>query len=184
MNAMTNDNLQSALSATVDQRDQLSAEMQEQARIIGISGEREARLLARVEELKRENEALRRNLEASTARLNESLYQRSRLQSQIDALNKAADDMTLAFDRQFSASEEMAGRLLLADEENEALRNDAERYRWLKDNPSVEYGVRYEEEGPVFDVFRITGPVNDREWENIGTGTPLDAAIDAAMKGQ
>jgi|GEM_PF-5688816 hypothetical protein len=63
----------------------------------------------------------------------------------------------------------------------EQQRKDAEHYRWLKANRDVEYGVRYEEEGLEFEVFRVTGPVNDREWEKLGTGPSLDEAIDAAM---
>jgi len=46
-----------------DKLKEMQAEITEQCRIIGMSGEREARLLARVEELERENEALRKDAE-------------------------------------------------------------------------------------------------------------------------
>jgi septal ring factor EnvC (AmiA/AmiB activator) len=46
-----------------DKLKEMQAEINEQARIIGMSGEREARLLARVERLERENEALRKDVE-------------------------------------------------------------------------------------------------------------------------
>jgi septal ring factor EnvC (AmiA/AmiB activator) len=46
-----------------DKLKEMQAEINEQARIIGMSGEREASLLARVERLERENEALRKDAE-------------------------------------------------------------------------------------------------------------------------
>jgi len=112
--------------------------------------------------LREENEALRRNLEASTVRLNESLYQQSRLQAEANERPSAAD----------------YGEL---NEQFQALRMDAERYRSIK---KWDGAIRDGESAPNIRLYGIQG---DQEEILLRIGTSiddLDAAIDAAMKGQ
>jgi hypothetical protein len=57
--------------------------------------------------------------------------------------------------------------------EVEALRKDAERYRWLADNCADEYG---EAERKACDVVLVWSAPYSKAWR-----ADLDAAIDAAM---
>lgn len=74
---------------------------------------------------------------------------------------------TLTYDR---APFEAADRIDALERENAALRKDAERYRWLRDN-MVQDGANY-------DGFMSTRDLFPRGNEYPGN---LDAAIDAAM---
>lgn len=57
---------------------------------------------------------------------------------------------------------------------------------WLAERRNVELSYNYgdESEGGCWNVHRVTGGANDREWELIGTGeTPTAALQDAITKG-
>lgn len=123
----------------------LKAELAEQCRIIGMSGEREARLLAQVEELERENERMENLL--------------------------ALDVHTCGPDCKRSGCVNRRLR-----EENEALRKDAERLKFVT-------------EGSWFVRWKIK-PGKQKRYQMINDGDPegkwystAREAIDAAMKG-
>lgn len=60
---------------------------------------------------------------------------------------------------------------------------DAARLDWLEDSEinEVVYAYDEDEEEFLWKVWNIHGPVNDREWEEIGRGKTVREAIDAAI---
>lgn len=75
-------------------------------------------------------------------------------------------------DGDFSVLWEAANALRRLQAENEALRADAERYRWLRDPKRLNEGA------DVGDLY--VGVESDERWGL--AGPDADAAIDAAMK--
>lgn len=63
--------------------------------------------------------------------------------------------------------------------------SDAEKaLAWLAKNPSHEVAYAGWDDDPQWEVHRVVGNRNDREWHLKGTGaTPLAAILDA-MKGR
>lgn len=112
-----------------EENKQLRAEINEQARLLGISAEKELALRAENERLKAENE----------------LY---------------AAEMSAAKEDGFYSAQELFMAYHNAEEELAEAKKDAERYRWLRNNP---VWVGYDSD------FRPD---------------EIDAAIDAAMKGK
>lgn len=79
------------------------------------------------------------------------------------------EESARAWANEVTTRQQAAAELRRLHAENEALRKDAERYRWLREYYSPECSGRY-----MTDI--------DRGW--YGDGIDLDDAIDAAMKGQ
>lgn len=74
---------------------------------------------------------------------------------------------------QIKRAEKAEADLARLTEENEALRKDAERYRWLRDNNDPEL---WDELADINE-----GPSTD-EQADLGASAAWDAAIDAAIK--
>jgi hypothetical protein len=64
------------------------------------------------------------------------------------------------------------------------MKPDAERaFRWLDKNPSHELSCNWWGDEPKWEVHRVPGGRNDREWKRVGTGeTALAAVLDAMEK--
>lgn len=85
--------------------------------------------------------------------------------------------------------DEAAAELRRLHAENEALRADADRYRWLRDEgfafADVDLGI--DQDGDSLVSYRIRfhlpEPANSKFDDDEWTGHDIDAAIDAARKG-
>lgn len=59
------------------------------------------------------------------------------------------------------------------------MRSDKEMMDFL--DAFADYDIGVDPDDDMRRVFKITGPINDREWREVGRGSSLRAALDAAM---
>ena len=104
--------------ATMELR-RLHEEVLEQARLNGMGAEREARLMARVEELERRVETLQACSDFNLSCADEARTERDKLRAECRTLVRQNGEW---------------------QQQVESLRADAERYRWLREN-STEYSL-------------------------------------------
>jgi len=57
---------------------------------------------------------------------------------------------------------------------------DTKRLNWWEKHLNYEHGTDYET-GEVI-LYRVSGNVNDREWDQVACGSSLRRTLDAAMK--
>lgn len=123
-----------------------------------------AEVLAHITALEAENKRLRSESE-------ERLQNAVALVAEVERINAESDETRASFEKVASAQFEMMAKI---DAENERLRKDAERYRWL----AAHARITSEHWGGRWSLV-IDGPAP----KSHNSEDDLDAAIDAAMKG-